>query len=258
MHPAVLALSTVGWREERAPTPGGERVADSLEPYIRSRATELLANQKKEHQEDLDMTTRPDLTGRLRAAPARSRHPAIESVHVSTLSGARPTQAPEADACERTATLPLTQMHRTGGPNERNRPLGGAGEPARSRVPNGQDLGYLSQAQAMTASLTARSAVARENRPLTAHAGAYCIPKPASGGHAAGAGQKWRRTGFGDGWLGLGGNLGHGTVSVRAAGGSSHLPGNTHRQPRASRVGHGPPQWVRKSKVGLHRSGQDA
>jgi hypothetical protein len=67
---------------------------------------------------------------------------------------------------------------------------------------------------------------------------AYCrcgsIPKPASGGHAAGAGRKWRRAGLGIGWLG--GKLGHGTMAVRAPAEVATF--------QATRTGsHGPVGW---------------
>jgi hypothetical protein len=125
------------------------------------------------------------------------------------------------------------------------------------RAPNEQDLGCLSQAQAMTASLTARSAVAKGE--VAAHRRCGSIPKPASGGHAAGAGRKWRRAGLGIGWLG--GELGHGTVAARA-------PAEVATFQATRTCSHGlvgwdmaPLNWCGSSKWDsslLHRSCQDA
>jgi hypothetical protein len=230
MHPAVLGLRTAGWCEERAPTPGGERVANSLEPYMRSRATDHRAAGRQERtprRPRHDDSPRP-------YGPAASRSqaepPPENGGRVSTPSVARPSQAPEADACERAAALPLTQMHRTSGPNERNRPLSGTGGPARSRAPNEQDLDCLSQAQAMTASLTARSAVAREkcgrSPQMREHTKAG-IRRPCRRRRAEmAAGGTRNRIARRDAWARNRGGA--------CAGGSSHLPSNTHRQPRAT------------------------
>src|SRR6056297_396704 len=129
-------------------------------------------------------TRRADLTSR-RREPVPGGAATWES-RVSTPSGARQSLAPEAATCasvqQAEATCRRRSVRRTSDPNERDRPLGGAGEPARCRASIGRGPGRLSQAQAMITSHTARRAVARERRDAaTGAAACQALPRAPKG-----------------------------------------------------------------------------